>query len=103
MKDLGNCKTHTNHCYLGIPSGADCRNGKSDDQQFVHDDCSVDEPQLYESELRAFNCSLVGVEVTDITGILQKVNSFQSKLQCKSLNSDTWGPWKFVLIERSSN
>ena len=72
--------THTNHSHLGIPSGAGCRDGKSNDQQFVHDDCSVDEPQLYESELRAFNCSLVGVEVTDITGILQKVNSFQNKL-----------------------
>ena len=68
MIDLGNCKTHTNHCYLGILSGADCRDGKSDDQQFVHDDCSVDEHQPYESELRAINCSLVGVEVTDMTG-----------------------------------
>ena len=82
MKDLSNCKTHTNHCYLGIPSGADYRNGNSDDQQFVHDDCSVDENQLLDSELRAFNCSLVGVEVTDMTGYLQKVNSSQSKLQC---------------------
>ena len=29
MKDLGNCKTHTNHCYLGTPSGAGCRDGNS--------------------------------------------------------------------------
>ena len=35
--------THANRSHLGIPSGADCRDGNSGDQQFVHDDCSVDE------------------------------------------------------------
>ena len=27
--------------------------------------------------------------------------SIRSRIQCKSLNSDTWGPWKLVLIERN--
>ena len=68
---------------------------------------------LFASELLLLQCrksfvqrSLIENHSQDIMQVVSSVDCTEMetvKLQCKSFNSYTWGPWKFVLIKRSSN